>query len=30
MAKNKKKLAVGVDLGGTFIKFGLVTEKGNI
>ena len=29
MAKSEK-YAIGVDLGGTFIKFGIVTEKGKI
>lgn len=25
-----EKYAIGVDLGGTYIKFGVVTEKGKI
>lgn len=27
---SKMKYAIGVDLGGTFIKIGIVTEKGKI
>ena len=30
MSENKKKYYIGIDLGGTFIKGGIVDEKGSI
>lgn len=30
MADKKKELVIGIDIGGTYIKSGLVDKKGNV